>query len=167
MPRHLLMSILEKAHSTRQLGPGAYNNLQLVCKSWRDAVLELLAEVDYADVYIQHPSGLALACKMLPAVSSFLIVKEAEFHWLPLDPLSALSRLTTLCLANNPPILGRPIISLDQLPAQLRSLRLTSFEMEITSPESSKFSQLTDAITGGTAHRVTSSECSGAYRLCR
>ena len=69
MPSHLLVAIFQEALKTYRLESGGYRTLQMVCKSWRDALLELSAEVDSALVSIPDPADLSLMCKMLPGVS--------------------------------------------------------------------------------------------------
>lgn len=129
LPRHLLVSIILQALRTRNLEPGSFHLLQLVCKEWREALLELAAELDVASVCVNSSDGLSHVCRMLPSVNKLRIRKDAVLYSLYLNPLAACSRLSSIRLHNDTPLSGRPAIDLSLLPSRLRYLDIECFEL--------------------------------------
>ncbi len=127
LPRDLLISVIRKAW---KLAPNTIQAIQLVCKSWREALLELSAIVNSADVCIQSQTHLSQVCQMLPNLSSLSIREDVDFSLLDLDPLSACSRLSSLSLQNDGPSGGWAVVDMGLLPRGLRQLKINSFEIE-------------------------------------
>lgn len=115
-------------------------SLQLVCKAWREASLELLGGLDSARVRIDHPLGLFRVCKMLPSLLSLGVRCRTAFS---LQPLSAYSRLSALFLAQSFPENGTAILDLRPLPSGLKDLCIVSFEVDPSHFEYIQCTQLT------------------------
>ncbi len=131
MPRHLLTQIIQETLDADdpEHEHNYYRDIQLVCKSWKAALLELSAVLHRAVIRIDTPADLSQACQMLPSMSFLVLRKETEFPSLRLDPLSACSRLSRLDLDYHGSLDGRPKVDLDYLPRGLRQLGVEDFEM--------------------------------------
>ena len=143
LPKHLLISMVLDAWESRRLSRESFHTLQLVCKSWREALLELGSMLTHARVCIHDPADLHLLCKMLPNLDQLRVTKDTDFHSISLDPLTALSWLSSISLLNKAPLLGRPAIPLDDLPPQLRDLDAKHYEIATGSTTGNSSGQLT------------------------
>ena len=90
LPKHLVTRVMQKTLEFffMQTDPdfsqiSTYQALKLVCKSWREALLDFSADIDTAAVCLQESSDLFGVCKMLPGISSL------RSFWMP-----TLSRFT-------------------------------------------------------------------------
>ena len=117
--------------------------LQLVCKSWRAALLDFTADIDTAAFFLHRSTDLFGVTSMLPNVSSLWVGVGAGFPTLYLSPLSAYSGLTRLCLSNEEARFGVPRVDILLLPSTLRHLEIQNFEIDPSCYSFIQFSHLT------------------------
>lgn len=145
LPTHLLVLIFQKLWEDKKR---EYSTtvLQLVCKSWRAAFQEQSRQIDDVSLRMSCSNAyfddLFYTSKFFPDPVS-LSVDESFNKGLWLHPLSTCSRLLSLTLVNNSDYSKSPKIDLLLLPAGLRSLELTCFEVEPACFEHIRCVQLT------------------------